>query len=437
VKSGVIVEAVENQPWSGEANVHVAIANWVKLPGSEISNLKSSSLLIPSPRKLWHRVAPSQSVGTRRRVQPRNIITATRHRGGSRADKLFELGFRDCEHITSALSDATDLSAARTLSCNSDPQRSFNGQMLGHDAFLLDSTTAHAFLRVDPSNAEVIHPYLNGREFLAGDGRPSRFVLDLGERTQLEAARYSAPFEHVKTLVLPDRKRKAHEGQTVEGRQRSHHKGFLERWWQLSFGRPELCRWLAKLRRYLTCSLVTKRAIFVFVDSRIRPSNLLQVFTFDDDYSFGTIQSDTHWAWFRATSSKLKTDYRFGESVWNTFPWPQSPTKKQINAVAAAGREVRRIRAESLPNMKGGLRALYRTLELPGKNPLKDAHAALDAAVLDAYGFSPRKDLLKQLLDLNLAVAARIDKGEPVAAPGVPPSYADPADLITDDCIRP
>ena len=30
VKSGTIVEAVDNQPWSGEANVHVSIANWVK-----------------------------------------------------------------------------------------------------------------------------------------------------------------------------------------------------------------------------------------------------------------------------------------------------------------------------------------------------------------------------------------------------------------------
>ena len=37
---------------------------------------------------------------------------------------------------------------------------------------------------------------------------------------------------------------------------------------------------------------------------------------------------------------------------------------------AAAGCEVRRIRAEALPKIKGGLRALYRTLELPGKNPL-------------------------------------------------------------------
>jgi hypothetical protein len=33
-------------------------------------------------------------------------------------------------------------------------------------------------------------------------------------------------------------------------------------------------------------------------------------------------------------------------------------------------------------------------LKLPGGNPLKDAHAALDTAVLTAYGFSAKKDLL-------------------------------------------
>lgn len=80
---------------------------------------------------------------------------------------------------------------------------------------------------------------------------------------------------------------------------------------------------------------------------------------------------------------------------------------------------------------------MYRTLELPGRNPLKDAHAALDAAVLDAYGFSPKKDLLAQLLALNLDVAERIQRGEAVTAPGVPAGYPDPAKLVTDDCIRP
>ena len=125
------------------------------------------------------------------------------------------------------------------------------------------------------------------------------------------------------------------------------------------------------------------------------------------------------------------------ESVFDTFPWPQSPTAKQIEAVAEAGREVRRVRAEALQNIKGGLRALYRTLELPGANPLKDAHAALDAAVLAAYGFDAKKDLLAQLLALNLDVANRIEAGQPVTAPGVPKNYQGTHRLITGDCIEP
>lgn len=122
---------------------------------------------------------------------------------------------------------------------------------------------------------------------------------------------------------------------------------------------------------------------------------------------------------------------------FDTFPWPQAATGKQINAVAAAAREVRRVRAEALRNMKGGLRALYRTLEWPGANPLKDAHAALAAAVLTAYGFNAKKDLLAQLLALNQEVAAKIEKGEPVTVLGVPKNYPAAKKLVTEDCIRP
>jgi len=93
--------------------------------------------------------------------------------------------------------------------------------------------------------------------------------------------------------------------------------------------------------------------------------------------------------------------------------------------------------AEALKVTTGGLRAVYRTLELPGRHPLKDAHAALDAAVLAAYGFDATKDLLAQLLELNLTVAALEKQGKRVTAPGIPPSYPSPQKLMTDDCIRP
>jgi hypothetical protein len=64
-------------------------------------------------------------------------------------------------------------------------------------------------------------------------------------------------------------------------------------------------------------------------------------------------------------------------------------------------------------------------------------HAALDQAVLDAYGFDANSDLLAQLLTLNETVAARIEAGEPVTAPGIPPDYPNPAELVSDGCITP
>ena len=42
-----------------------------------------------------------------------------------------------------------------------------------------------------------------------------------------------------------------------------------------------------------------------------------------------------------------------------------------------------------------------------------------------------------QLLALNLAVAAKIERNEPVMPPGVPQNYPDANKLVTEDCIRP
>jgi hypothetical protein len=157
-----------------------------------------------------------------------------------------------------------------------------------------------------------------------------------------------------------------------------------------------------------------------------------------DDYSFGILQSNAHWQWFITRCSKLTERFRYTpDSVFDTFPWPQGPSAEQARAVAAAGREIRRIRDAALTKIKGGLRALYRTLELPGASPLKDAHVALDRAVLDADGFEPKQDILAALLALNQTVAARIAAGQPVTAPGMPSDFPDPVALVTDDCIRP
>ena len=82
------------------------------------------------------------------------------------------------------------------------------------------------------------------------------------------------------------------------------------------------------------------------------------------------------------------------------------------------------------------LRDLYRTLETPGANRLRAAHAALDSAVRAAYGMKDSEDTLAFLLRLNLELAGMEAKGEPVTAPGLPALAASQEGLTTQDCIR-
>jgi len=62
--------------------------------------------------------------------------------------------------------------------------------------------------------------------------------------------------------------------------------------------------------------------------------------------------------------------------------------------------------------------------------------SASGAAVLAAYGFSVKKDLLAQLLALNQEVAGKIEEGSPVIAPGVPPNCSHAKKLVTEDFRR-
>ncbi|MCF8150940.1 MAG: N-6 DNA methylase, partial [Sulfuritalea sp.] len=391
---GTLIEAVDNQPWSGEANVHVSIANWVRT---------QDETLLPKARRLWFKSA-------------------------QRGAKDFDLDCREALRINSALADGADVGAAVVLACNRNSCVVSQGITPGHSGFLVDAATRGTLIAKDPSSAAVILPYLVGDDLLTS-GTPSRFIIDFGRADILHVQHYSSAFGHLTVNVLP-------EMQAHADADKSERATSLNAWWQHWRPRTELIEAVSQLPRYLVCSRVTKRPIFAFVSSTVRPGDALQVFAFADDYSFGILQSSAHWQWFVAKCSKLKSDFRYTpESVFDTFPWPQAPSEKQIDAIAAAGREIRRIRDEALLTLHGGLRALYRTLDLPGRNPLRDAHAGLDAAVLAAYGFSAKGDLLQQLLDLNHIVGEKLGAGGTATGPGLPPFYPDPARLVTSDCL--
>lgn len=405
-KTGTIIDAVDNQPWSGEANVHVSIANWVKTKDDK---------LLPNLRQLWFKAAPA--VGA---AKPR--------RGAGPSSKQYELDMREVRFITSSLSDKVDVSGAIALTVNQSVVVC-QGITPGHAGFLLTPDQRAAMVSAEPKSAAVTHPYLVGDDILSGLETAPRWIIDFGIDDILRAQSFAKPFSHLKTTVLPKMERAAVDA-------KSERATSIQQWWLHWRGRSELLATIATLPRYLACSRVTKRPLFAFVNSSVRPGDALQVFALADDYSFGILQAAPHIQWFIAKSSKLTERLRYTpESVFDTFPWPQAPTKAQIEDVAAASVALRLLRTKSTKGANGGLRALYRTIELPGKNPLKDAHAALDIAVLTAYGFSAKKDILQQLLDLNAAVAADIHAGKTVTGPGVPFSYKNSTKLITKDCL--
>ncbi len=407
---GEIYDAVSSMPWSGEAKVHVSITNWCK---------------------------------GKPPFAPRLHFYAGKNEAGEYAFRTVEK-----DRINAALSDKTFVSGARKLNVNANPKRVFQGIDVGNEGFVLDRGHAKKLVDRDLSNWKVVKPYLIGDDLLGqSKGQPSRYVIDFFGLDILEARAYSAPFEIVLQQVLPIRKTKAENeiernrealAKNPNSKTNNFFQRLLENWWHHMTGRVAMTHYLKTIRRYITCSRVTKRPVFDFVSNSVRPDSSLKVFAFEDDYTFGVLQSNTHWQWFVEKASTLKSDYRYtSHSVFDTFPFPQQPAPEHAKAVADAGRALHEFRRERMANSGSlTLRDMYRTLEEPGANPLRDLHDALDQAVLAAYGFDPAADILEQLLALNLEVAAKIEAGEEVTAPGIPPDYPEPAELVSDGCIQ-
>jgi hypothetical protein len=370
---GVIYEAVSSQPWSGDATVEVSIVNWKK--GDHTG-----------PKTLW------LSRGTTKMEVP---------------------------EITGSLSANTDLRAAQKLNANRKPKVCFQGQTPQHTpGFVLTPEHARKFVEADPKAANVIHPFLIGEE-LNGNGQPSRFVIDIDapDAMQAEVQAGSYVMDHLRKTVLPDRQAgaereakrnkellEANPNRTVTW----HQKNFLDKWWQLGWRRGELINAISGLSRYIALSRVavwTRQSVYAFVSPEIRPADALQVFAFEDDYSFGILHSTHHRAYFEERCSKMRVDLRYTpNTVWDTFPWPQAPTEEQVDAVADAAARLIELRDERLVDGLS-LEKQYNSLRDPGRNPLRKLQEELDEAVAAAYGFSQDDDVLAQLLALNLSIA--------------------------------
>ena len=209
--------------------------------------------------------------------------------------------------------------------------------------------------------------------------KPRRYVIDFSGLELMDAQHFPELLNRIEMKTLPSRqaaakreadRNKALRAKNPEAKTNVHHARFLEKWWQLSYAREKMVAHIKQLPRYIVCGQVTKRPIFTFVKTTVRPNAALQVFGYADDYSFGILQSSVHWEWFISRCSTMKSDPRYtSNTVWDSFPWPQKPSAKSIREVAKAAVDFRMVRDGLAKKHNRSYRELYRNARASGRKP--------------------------------------------------------------------
>ena len=100
-------------------------------------------------------------------------------------------------------------------------------------------------------------------------------------------------------------------------------------------------------------------------------------------FTFGIMCSNVHNAWMRTVCGRIKSDYRYSNSiVYNNFPYctPTDEQKARIEKTAQAILDARALYPDC------SLADLYDELTMPPE--LRKAHQDNDRAVMNTYGFS-------------------------------------------------
>ena len=303
--------------------------------------------------------------------------------------------------INADLTSGADVTQAKRLAENASI--SFMGiTQIG--PFDITLETADAMLsQSNPNgkpNSEVIKRWVIGRDI--NQRSRNRWVIDFGlNMSESEAALYEVPFEYLRINVKP---------------QRDNHKDprISRNWWRLGVPRGAMRRALNGLPRYIGTSMVSRHRIFSYINGDTLAENTVIVFARDDDYFFGVLHSRIHEVWSRAMGTQLReaeSGVRYTPTTcFETFPFPE-PDEAQRDAVAEAAKRLNELREQRL---KGDAKATLTNLYNRRPAWLANAHADLDAAVADAYGWPASLDdaaILERLLALNLQRSGQPQEG--------------------------
>ena len=128
-----------------------------------------------------------------------------------------------------------------------------------------------------------------------------------------------------------------------------------------------------------------------FLPNDVVANEMVILFRFSDFHAFAILQSRIHEIWARFFGSSMKDDPRYTPSdCFETFPFPLDYESNP--ALEAAGEAYYTFRADLMVRNDEGLTKTYNRFHDPNErspdiHKLRELHAAMDRAVLDAYGW--------------------------------------------------
>ena len=252
-------------------------------------------------------------------------------------------------------------------------------------------------IRRNPKNGDVIRPYLGGDEFADSPTHtPTRFVINFGDRSLEQAQHWPEVLSLVEKTVKHTREVALKQWSADKARR-------AERWWLHARPARELYAATARLDRVLACAQTSKYTAFGFAANGQVYDQKLIVFALSGPGTFAAMQSRVHENWVQFFGSTMKDDPVYTPSdCFETFPFPER--WKSNEDLERTGRQYYDFRAALMVRNSEGLTKTYNRFHDPDERDpdilkLRDLHAAMDRAVLDAYGWTDIQPHCEFILD--------------------------------------
>ncbi|WBB46462.1 hypothetical protein O3597_14725 [Verrucosispora sp. WMMA2044] len=253
---------------------------------------------------------------------------------------------------------------------------SFHGSNVLGEGFLLEPREAQALIAKNPRNADVLFPYLTGKDLNTYPDYSTRhWVINFHDWPLEKAQEYPDCFAIIETTVKPFRA-------TNNDRRRR------DIWWRFTRLAPELYSAIAHLNRVLVISRVSSTAAATFVPTKQVLNEKIVAFATDRPENLSLINSQIHvqWAWKYSSTRTGDLQYTPSRCV-ETFPQPK-PTER----MGRIGAELDSYRRSVMLGRELGLTKLYNLVHdeqvtSADIQRLREIHVEIDEAVADAYGF--------------------------------------------------